>query len=112
MGKILFCALVLSLLGAAFLIVASPVKAQSEQGKQIFEDKCAPCHGSDGRGNGPAASLFNPPPADFASPGFWQGDVNQKITSSVENGKGSMPAVDLDSSQIKAVIDYMKHTFK
>jgi len=112
MGKIPARALAVMFWGMIMLQAASPARAQAEQGKQIFAEKCAPCHGSDGRGNGPTASLFNPPPSDFTAPGFWQGDVNQKITNSIENGKGVMPAVDLSSSQIKAVIDYMKHTFK
>jgi mono/diheme cytochrome c family protein len=89
-----------------------PAAAQSDRGKGIFEDRCAICHGSDGKGNGPAASSLSPSPTDFTNPGFWQGDVNAKITDTIENGKGPMPPVDLDSSQIKAVIDYMSQAFK
>ncbi|HXX38915.1 MAG TPA: cytochrome c [bacterium] len=34
-------------------------------GKQLFDANCAPCHGTDGAGDGPAASALNPRPADF-----------------------------------------------
>jgi mono/diheme cytochrome c family protein len=97
---------------AVLLPGPAPVRAQSGEGQSVYQDKCAMCHGQDGKGNGPAAAAFNPAPADFTNPGFWQGNVRQKITATIENGHGPMPAIELSSSQIKAVIDYMSRTFK
>src|SRR2546423_261752 len=34
-------------------------------GKRIYEDTCAACHGAAGRGNGPLAATLNPRPADL-----------------------------------------------
>lgn len=34
-------------------------------GKQMFTDYCAPCHGADGRGHGPAAGALKPEPTDL-----------------------------------------------
>jgi mono/diheme cytochrome c family protein len=99
---------------AVFLVYGlalNPVTALA-QGQEIFNDKCAMCHGQDGGGDGPAGSAFSPPPADFTSPGFWQGAVKQKITNTIENGHGPMPAFTMSSSQIQAVISYMEQTFK
>ncbi|MBM3130354.1 MAG: c-type cytochrome [Chloroflexi bacterium] len=42
------------------------------QGKQIFDDKCAACHGAVGAGNGPAAAALNPKPANLADKNFMQ----------------------------------------
>jgi mono/diheme cytochrome c family protein len=97
-------------LGLVVLAIAGP--AQADRGQSIFDDKCAMCHGRDGKGNGPAAGGFSPSPADFTNPAFWQGDYRAKITDTIDNGKGVMPPVDLSSGQIKAVIDYMSHAFK
>jgi mono/diheme cytochrome c family protein len=36
-------------------------------GKQMFSNYCAPCHGVDGRGNGPVASALKAPPTDLAA---------------------------------------------
>jgi mono/diheme cytochrome c family protein len=34
-------------------------------GKDLFMQRCASCHGEDGRGNGPAAVALTNPPADL-----------------------------------------------
>ncbi len=39
------------------------------QGKRLFEDYCATCHGDEGHGDGQNASNLNPPPPDLAAPG-------------------------------------------
>jgi mono/diheme cytochrome c family protein len=45
---------------------ASVVQSNPQSGKQMFTDYCAPCHGKDGAGNGPAASAMNKTPANLA----------------------------------------------
>ena len=34
-------------------------------GRRIFVQYCSACHGLEGRGNGPVASVLHPPPADL-----------------------------------------------
>ncbi|NNE35025.1 MAG: c-type cytochrome, partial [Rhodothermales bacterium] len=41
--------------------------AQREEGRQLYMDKCAQCHGVEGDGNGPAKTVFRPQPRDFTS---------------------------------------------
>ena len=55
-----------------------PTAANLSQGQQLYNANCAPCHGSAGRGDGPAASALNPKPAHFTAPihaklpdGYW-----------------------------------------
>jgi len=83
-----------------------------ERGQTIFNSKCALCHGSDGSGNGPAAASLNPSPADFNSSSFWQNMSNAKIADTINSGHGSMPALNLSSGDINAVISYMRATFQ
>jgi mono/diheme cytochrome c family protein len=45
-----------------------PLKPTSAaSGKQMFMNYCAPCHGSDGKGGGPAANALKAPPADLTA---------------------------------------------
>jgi len=43
-----------------------PVKSTSpSSGAEMYKAYCAVCHGTDGKGNGPAASALKTPPADL-----------------------------------------------
>lgn len=86
--------------------------ARAEDGKSIYTDKCAACHGEKGDGKGPMAATFDHKPGNFNDPKFWQGDANKKIADSITKGKDQMVPVDLKPGEIKAVIDYMNKTFK
>ncbi len=45
-----------------------PVSATSAaSGKEMFTSYCAACHGTDGKGDGPAASTLKVPPADLTT---------------------------------------------
>lgn len=42
-------------------------------GKATFDNQCAACHGTTGRGDGPAAAALSPKPANFNDKAFMQG---------------------------------------
>jgi mono/diheme cytochrome c family protein len=84
----------------------------SNQGKRLYTQKCQLCHGLKGNGDGPAAAAFNPGPADFAAPSFWETYDEKAITGILEKGRGQMPAFGLTSEETQAIINYMSHTFK
>ncbi len=47
-------------------IKKEPIKQTSAaSGKEMYVEYCAPCHGTDGKGNGPAASAMKAPPTDL-----------------------------------------------
>ncbi len=55
----------------AFAANPAPPKKTPEllkEGKQIYEQVCASCHGSKGDGKGPAGAALTPPPNDFQRP--------------------------------------------
>lgn len=51
----------------ALLLIGSPALADEalEQGKADFGHLCAPCHGADGKGDGPQVSHLQKKPADL-----------------------------------------------
>ena len=84
----------------------------ADRGEDLFNEKCSLCHGEDGKGKGPGAAAFNPGPADFNTPRFWQGDARNKIINSIKNGQGTMQPVAASDTEIQAIIGYMEKAFK
>lgn len=60
-------ALAFALLLCGALAQAQPLTAlpSPTSGKDMFGAYCAPCHGRDAKGTGPAASVFKVPPSDL-----------------------------------------------
>jgi len=95
-------------------VVWSGLSAGSEEdnGKKLYDSKCQICHGVKGDGKGSAAAYLSTQPADFSSPKFWETHNDKQISEAIENGRGEMPAFDLKPDDVKALIDYVIHTFK
>jgi mono/diheme cytochrome c family protein len=110
MRKMVLWAMVGLLLGVWILGATSA--SQAQDGKKIFMIKCAACHGENGKGDGPLTSNFDPRPRDFALPEFWQGDVDNKISTAVTKGKGQMVPIKLTPNEIKEVAAFIKSAFK
>jgi len=67
-----------------------------EKGKEVFNQRCVPCHGSTGHGDGPASASLNPKPRKFAD-GNWQAQVTddyiEKIIQLGGAAVGKSPAM-------------------
>ena len=108
---IVFAALAI-ICGASWLGVKDTRGEDYERGKALFNEKCQLCHGLKGDGNGPAAAAYDPQPANFTAPKFWKDNPGKKITDAMKSGYRAMPPVDVKADEIKAIIDYMEHSFK
>jgi cytochrome c5 len=89
------------------VVFVSPVVGQD--GKQIYGNRCALCHGADGDGKGAIMQT------DAFDAKFWkQGKKSDDaaITAAIVEGKGRMPAIPLSPEETKAVVEYMKSTMK
>ncbi|HEU4764664.1 MAG TPA: c-type cytochrome, partial [Candidatus Eisenbacteria bacterium] len=63
-----------------------PTPELVNQGKQLYAINCASCHGTNGKGDGPASSALNPKPRDFTS-GYWRyGGGVARIVQTITNG--------------------------
>lgn len=105
--------LLLMLPGIMTILVVGAVGASSpEQGRTIYEARCAVCHGSQGRGDGPEAPFLSPRPASLISAGTSaKSDVD--LLAVITNGKPrtAMPAWkdSLTEEQRQDVLAYI-HT--
>ena len=100
------------------LIVASQDKAPSPdvyspaqiaKGKSIYKDKCARCHGLDGRGQTVIGQMLEPP--DFTEKKWSNPDRDQnELSAVIRSGKGEMPAFGkkLTRQEINYLIAYIR----
>jgi mono/diheme cytochrome c family protein len=71
-----------------------PIKATSPaSGQQMYSNYCAVCHGTDGKGKGPAADALKVPPTDLT--GLAKGNSGKypalRVSSAIR-GEGNIPA--------------------
>jgi mono/diheme cytochrome c family protein len=52
----------------------------------IFSERCAACHGANGKGDGPAAANLKPPPIDFHSQNWQKSVTDDSITKAIVFG--------------------------
>lgn len=72
----------------------APIKATSPaSGVEMYKTYCAVCHGTDGKGNGPAASALKVPPTDLTQLSKNNGGKFPalKVTGAIR-GEGDVPA--------------------
>jgi mono/diheme cytochrome c family protein len=63
-------ALLIASLGGLSLIQATLSFADNTNGKSLYVQRCAMCHGADIKGTGPLANKSNPPTPDLTTPAF------------------------------------------
>jgi cytochrome c oxidase cbb3-type subunit 3 len=103
------CALVL---GTALFSHA----ADAEQGKKLYGQFCASCHGQSGKGDGPAAAALNPKPRDHTDKETMSKLSDEELFKVIKNGGASvgksplMPAwgASLKDEQIRDVMAYVR----
>src|SRR6185436_17568441 len=90
---------------------AEPPRAALD-GRTLYEVRCAPCHGMEGGGDGPAAAAIQPKPRNFRDPHFWQGRTAQQLRVVVKDGRPGtlMPPFEgvLSEAEIDGVVAYLQ----
>jgi mono/diheme cytochrome c family protein len=92
-------------------VQASVALAQTAQ--DTYAQRCTPCHGANGKGDGPSGKFLNPPPKDFATALNGKGD--DRIAKVITQGGPAVglspampPSTGLSDDQIKDLIQYIK----
>lgn len=95
-------------------IQASP-ESLSPDGKRIYEEHCAVCHGDNGASAVWAKNGLNPPPRDFTSPASKQELSRDRMLTSVIHGRPGTAMMSftsrLSTEEISAVVDYIRFNF-
>lgn len=100
-------------LALALAVTAGPAfAADADDGRAVYEIRCAPCHGSTGTGDGPAAAALEPKPRNFRDASFWRGRTRTSLRLTVEQGRpGTMMTPFkgvLSDAEIDGVVRYVE----
>jgi len=79
--------------------------AEKQQLRQLYKDKCSPCHGVDGKGQTPAGKLLK---ARNHTDAEWQKSVSdEQLVHSITHGKDKMPkwGDKLSEEQIRGLVE-------
>ncbi len=81
----------------------------AEVGEAIFKQQCATCHGTSGKGDGPAGKYLGKKLPDFTSASFSE-QTDGEIFWKISNGNAPMPAFKamLSEDQRWQVLNYIR----
>jgi len=83
-------------------------------GAKVYADRCALCHGPEGKGDGPAAAGLNPKPRNHTDGSYMNSRSDEELQTVIRSGKGGMPAwVNvLNEQEIQAVVKHVRSLAK
>jgi len=98
------------------LILVPHARADSEAGKEIYRQNCAPCHGVSGKGDGLGAQGLPVRPADHTDGAVMKGRSDAFLRDVISKGGSAMglspfmPAWNgmLNDVQIQNLVDYIR----
>lgn len=98
--------------------LAPAAKAEADQ---IFDERCAACHGADGRGNGPGAAALHPKPINFHNVNWQRSTTDDQIAKAIVEGGAAVgmstemaPNPDLadEPAVVKALVVHVRELGK
>jgi len=106
---------VVALLSVLGITHAARIEAQANfasstavDAKAIFDDKCAKCHGKDGRAKTFRGKLIHA--RDLTDAGWQSSVTDERLFNSISNGRNKMPDFKkkLSEEQIDALVAYVR----
>lgn len=79
-------------------------------GAELYRQNCQACHGSEGKGDGPAAAALTPRPTDLTDPQVMGKLSDDELFAILKDGKGAMPGFGkrLSDDEIRALVAYVR----
>jgi mono/diheme cytochrome c family protein len=90
-------------------------QGDGDAGKQLYQQRCTPCHGSDGKANTPTAQALNPKPRDHTDGTYMNQLSNEHLLKVIKQGGAAVgkspimpPQTDLNDKQIQDIIAFVR----
>jgi mono/diheme cytochrome c family protein len=102
--------------GQSPVVAAKPAAAAAdlEKGRAIYKTNCAACHGDTGKGDGPGAGVFKPPPRDHTDAAYMNTLSDKDVASIIQiggalKGKPLMPShPQIRGAELDALVAYVR----
>ena len=106
--RLLTLTLAVSLVGSVG--VSAGQAADLANGKKVYADKCARCHGVSGKGDGPKAETLEKKPADYTDKKKMSELTDAQLKKVALDGKSPMPAYKgkMSDRDLEDVIAYIR----
>jgi mono/diheme cytochrome c family protein len=105
-----------------FIVLSPPCRAVDateegnlEAGKQLYQQRCSPCHGSDGKASTPTAQALNPKPRDHTDGAYMNQLSNEHLLKVIKQGGTAVgkspimpPHADLSDQQIRDIATFVR----
>jgi len=89
--------------------------ADIDAGKALYEQRCAPCHGPDGKANTPTAKALQPPPRDHTDGAYMNALSNEHLFRVIKEGGPAVgkspimpPQIDLKDDQLQNLVAFIR----
>jgi mono/diheme cytochrome c family protein len=73
-----------------FILADAAEKGDPAKGKEVFAGKCSPCHGLEGRGDGPAAASLQPKPRNLSDAKYVSTLSDERMFKTISEGGAAM----------------------
>lgn len=86
-----------------------------EAGKKLYEQRCSPCHGPDGKAETPTAKALNPKPRDHTDGAYMNALTEEHLKKVIKGGGPAVgkspimpPQADLNDQQLNDVVAFVR----
>jgi mono/diheme cytochrome c family protein len=109
-------ALAIVLVSQALLQRAQDSPPAEAEARAVYQQRCAVCHGSSGKGDGPGAAVTAQRIPDFSNPEVMRGATDRFLFEIIQKGgsqfgrSNAMPAwgIQLTDDQIRSLVRYIR----
>lgn len=93
---------------------ASTAAVSVELGAKVFVQRCALCHGPEGRGDGPGSVALKPKPRNFHDQAYMSSRTDAQLLEVIHKGKGAMPRWGgvISEAEMQSVLGYVRELGK